>query len=67
MNTKTKWLLFSISGLLLVGAGISVIGEAILLKGAGEGFFWMGTAGLVLFNAGLSLFGQGVVFRSKMN
>ncbi|MGB4561845.1 MAG: hypothetical protein WBI11_08605 [Schleiferiaceae bacterium] len=66
MNVKTKWLLFSIGGLLLVGAGLSVIGEAILLKGAGERFFWMGTAGLVLFNAGLSLFGQGVVLRSKM-
>ena len=66
MNTKTKWLLFSISGLLFVGAGISVIGEAILLKGAGQGFFWMGTVGLLLFNAGLSLFGQGVVYRSKM-
>jgi hypothetical protein len=66
MNVKTKWLLFSIGGLLLIGAGLSVIGEAILLKGAGESFFWMGTAGLVLFNAGLSLFGQGVVLRSKM-
>ena len=66
MNVKTKWLLFSIGGLLLVGAGLSVIGEATLLKGAGESFFWMGTAGLVLFNAGLSLFGQGVVLRSKM-
>jgi len=43
MNVKTKWLLFSIGGLLLVGAGLSVIGEAILLKGAGESFFWMGT------------------------
>jgi hypothetical protein len=66
MNLKTKWMLFAVTGLLLVGTGLSVIGEAILLKGADEPFFWMGTAGLVLFNAGLSFFGQAVVFRSKM-
>ena len=66
MNLKTKWMLFAVTGLLLVGTGLSVIGGAILLKGADEPFFWMGTAGLVLFNAGLSFFGQAVVFRSKM-
>ncbi len=42
------------------------MGEAVLQKGAGEPFFWMGTVGLVLFNAGLSFFGQAVVYRSKM-
>ena len=66
MNLKTKWMLFAVTGLLLVGAGLSVIGEAVLQKGAGEPFFWMGTTGLVLFNAGLSFFGQAVVFRSKL-
>ena len=66
MSTKTKWLLYAVTGLLLVGAGLSVIGEAVLQKGAGEPFFWMGTAGLVLLNAGLSFFGQAVVYRSKL-
>lgn len=66
MNLKTKWMLFAVTGLLLVGAGLSVFGEAVLQKGAGEPFFWMGTTGLVLFNAGLSFFGQAVVFRSKL-
>ncbi|MDA9151771.1 hypothetical protein N9N85_03395 [Schleiferiaceae bacterium] len=66
MKLKTKWLIYAVSGLLLVGAGLSVIGEAVLHKGAGAPFFWLGTAGLVLFNAGLSLFGQAVVYRTKM-
>ena len=66
MNLKTKWLLYAVTGLLMVGAGLSVIGEAVLQKGAGAPFFWMGTAGLVLFNAGLSFFGQAVVYRSKL-
>lgn len=64
-----KWLLFSIGGLILIGAGVSVIGEAIILKSAADRvgeWFWMGTLGLVILNSGVSLFGQGVVTRVQM-
>tara|TARA_B100000614_G_scaffold225870_1_gene215810 strand:- start:88 stop:312 length:225 start_codon:yes stop_codon:yes gene_type:complete len=58
-----RWLSFSIGGLICIGAGVSIVGQAIIAKGAGEAWFWMGTAGLVVLNAGVSVFGQGVVYR----
>lgn len=60
---RVKWLVHSIGGLVTIGAGVSVVGEAILRKGGGEPWFILGTIGLVVLNAGVSLFGQGVVFR----
>jgi len=66
MSTKSTWLLFSILGLILVGSGFSVAGEAVIRKAAGEPWFWMGTAGLVILNSGLSFFGSGVVARVRM-
>jgi hypothetical protein len=69
MSIKVKWLLFAVSGLILIGAGFSIAGEAIILKGDGapvKDWFLLGTAGLVVFNAGISVFGQGVVYRSKL-
>ncbi len=58
-----KWLIFSISGLILIGAGVSVVGQAIIAKAGGSPWFLMGTMGLVILNAGVSVFGQGVVYR----
>ena len=34
MSQKTKWLLYSIGGLLLLGLGLSLLGEAIIQKRA---------------------------------
>ena len=65
MNTTAKWLLFSIGGLVLIGAGFSITGEAIIRKAAGEPWFWLGTGGLVVLNAGVSFFGQGVIERVR--
>lgn len=58
-----RWLGFSVSGLILIGAGVSVVGEAIIAKGDGSPWFLLGTAGLVILNAGVSVVGQGVVYR----
>jgi hypothetical protein len=69
MSVRAKWLVFAISGLILIGAGFSIAGQAIILKGAGaplKDWFLLGTGGLVVFNAGVSVFGQGVVFKSKL-
>jgi hypothetical protein len=58
---KWKWL--APLGLMLIGFGFSLSGQAILLKG-GEGPWWewvaLGTVGLVVFNAGVSVFGDAV-------
>ncbi|MEM6261103.1 MAG: hypothetical protein AAGI38_01245 [Bacteroidota bacterium] len=62
-----KWKKTAPLGLLLIGTGFSVAGEATLMKGAGaEWWQWvsMGTLGLVIFNAGLSVFGDAIKLRT---
>ena len=66
MTAKTKWLLYAVSGLLLFGFGLSLLGEAIILKynQAGQ---WIaaGTIALMLTNTGLCLFGQAIIVKVK--
>lgn len=50
-------------GLMLVGLGLSLTGEAIILKGAAAPLWaWvaLGTVGLCTVNAGLAVFGDAV-------
>ena len=66
---KQKWLVYSVAGLLLIGAGLSVSIDAAFLKAEMDGtYMWIyqGTLGLVLFNAGISLFGQAIIYRIKL-
>jgi hypothetical protein len=64
MQKKTlRWLIQSVSGLLLTGTGLSMCIDAGVNKLSGEPWFWYGTAGLVVFQAGLSLVIDGVRFR----
>lgn len=64
MQKKTlRWLIQSVSGLLLTGTGLSMCIDAGLNKLSGDPWFWYGTAGLVVFQAGLSLVIDGVRFR----
>lgn len=69
MSEKSKWLIFSISGLILVGAGLSIFGEALRLKLQINPHFWswfsLGTLSLILVNAGLSFIGQAVIFKCR--
>jgi hypothetical protein len=63
MTHKSKWLLLSPAGLVVVGAGACMISWAggLMEKGAPtKKWVAAGTAALVIFNAGLSLFGHGV-------
>lgn len=67
MNRHYKlWLIFCISGLLLLGAGLSLFGEALSIK-INEldtrSWFWWGTGALIVFNSGVSLFGKGVIHK----
>jgi len=67
---KRKWLICSVSGILIMGTGLSVLGEAAIAKAFEKGFmswFLPGTAGLILIFAGLSVFGQGVVYKSILD
>ena len=63
MTHKSKWLLLAPAGLVVVGAGASMVHWAGSLKDQGKPTStWVaaGTAALVVLNAGLSLFGNGV-------
>jgi uncharacterized membrane protein (UPF0136 family) len=67
---KIKWLLFAISGLILLGAGLSMAIDAALYRmNNSESLNWIfyGTAALLVFNSGICLFGQGVIFRIRMD
>tara|TARA_B100001540_G_scaffold223050_1_gene197313 strand:- start:87 stop:296 length:210 start_codon:yes stop_codon:yes gene_type:complete len=64
---KIKWLAFSISGLVLFGFGLSLLGEAIILKYENKPFFWFGTLALVVANSGLCLFGNAIRYRAQMD
>ena len=64
MTHKSKWLLFAPAGLVVIGAGASMVQWAGGLKDRRVPTAqWVaaGTAALVVFNAGISLFGRGVV------
>ncbi len=59
------WLSYSVSGLVITGFGLSLLGEAILAKQQKRSWFWLGTASLVVFNTGLSLVGTSAVHRVR--
>ena len=66
MSAKKKWLLYAVSGLVLFGFGLSLLGEAILLK-YNQSDYWIagGTLALVVTNSGLCLFGQAIIVKIK--
>ena len=61
----TPWLSYAISGLVVTGLGLSLLGEAVTAKQRKRPWFWLGTASLVVFNTGLSLVGTSVVYRVR--
>lgn len=66
-KTKLRWLLFSISGMLLLGLGLSLLGEAILFKSQDDfNWFYWGTGALATFNAGIGLIGEAIVMKVKL-
>lgn len=65
-NHKQKWLLYAPLGLILIGAGLSCFGEALIWKYEQAPFwnwFAFGTFSLVLFNSGLCFFGEAIIAR----
>ena len=66
MKAKTKWLLFAVSGLVVFGFGLSLLGEAIILKYKASSYWIsLGTIALVVTNSGLCLFGQAIIEKLK--
>lgn len=60
-----RWWAYSIGGLVLVGAGLSVLGEAIVTKINGGAWFLVGTLALILVNSGICLVAGAVILRLK--
>ena len=61
-----KWLIESVAGLILIGFGLSLFGQAVIYKARGEQlrkwFLW-GTVSLIVINAGVCIFGDAVKSR----
>ena len=64
---KKKWFMYSVLGLLLIGFGLSLLGEAIIYKFQSDfNWFYWGTAALVVFNSGIALVGEAIILKYKM-
>lgn len=59
-----KWNAFSLIGLVIIGLGLSLTGDAIASKSKGKSWFVKGTIGLIVFNAGIAIFGEAVKARA---
>lgn len=57
---RKQWWLYSVGGLITLGFGLSLLGEAIILKAQGGAWFSWGTLALVVVNSGVALVGQAV-------
>lgn len=64
--SMARWLALAVGGLILIGAGISVVGGAISRRIAAEAWFWIGTGGLVLLNSGISMVARAAMERVLM-
>ena len=64
---KKKWWIYSVTGLLLLGFGLSLLGEAIIYKINNDfNWFYWGTTALVVFNSGIALVGEAIELKGKM-
>lgn len=62
-----EWSTNAPRGMLLIGAGVSVVGQAIVLKARGKpAIQWiiLGTLGLIILNAGVAMVGEAVKHRA---
>jgi hypothetical protein len=73
-NDFYKWLAETVGGLILIGFGLSLFGQAVIYKSRGEAvkkWFWWGTLSLIVINAGICVFGDAVktriVYEIKMS
>ena len=66
VSKKNKWLILSIGGLLLIGFGLSLLGESIIKKYENHpNWFYWGTLALVVFNSGICIVIKASSIKSK--
>ena len=63
---KVKWIGISTISLLLIGMGLSILGEAIILKNNDKSYFVMGTLALVIINSGLCILGEAIILKVQI-
>lgn len=63
MNSKIRWFVQSVAGLLLTGTGLCMTVDAGFERFAGNEWFWYGTFALIVFQAGLCLIIDAARFR----
>lgn len=60
--TMKKSFIYSVVSLLVIGLGLSLLGESIISKwNNSSNWFWLGTLALVVCNTGFSLLGRAVI------
>lgn len=59
-----KWNAFSFIGLVIIGLGLSLTGNAIISKSKGKGWFFKGLVALIVTNSGIAIFGEAVKARA---
>ncbi len=65
---KIKWLVYSVSGLLLNGFGLSLLGEAIRFKINDDfNWFYIGTLALIVFNSGICFIGKAILLKVRIS
>jgi hypothetical protein len=65
-----KWLYNAVGGILLMGFGLSLLGDSIISKFENDDFYYWflkGTIALIVFFAGLSFFGDAVNLRTQID
>jgi hypothetical protein len=64
MTHKTKWLIYSVAGVTLVGLGLTLTGDAIVVKSTMpeqfDRWFFTGLFGLASVNAGICFIADAV-------
>jgi hypothetical protein len=61
-----KSFIYSVVSLLVIGLGLSLLGEAIISKwNNSSNWAWLGTLALVVCNTGFSLLGRAVIEKIK--
>lgn len=52
-------------GLVLIGSGLCIFGEALIQKINHESYFTLGTLSLVIFNTGICIVGEAIFIRKN--
>jgi hypothetical protein len=53
-------------GLIFIGFGLCIFGDALIRKLNQENYFLIGTLSLVIFNSGICFVGEAIFIRRKM-